>query len=734
MLDAIARMAFTEDARTGSVLLWSDTLASLTRMALGIAVAALAGLGLGIASGAFPMLRATLSPLMAVLSMIPPLAILPILFIVFGLDELSKVMLIVIGITPVLARDLEQRAREIPAELLVKAQTLGANSWTAVLRVILPQLLARLLLSLRLMLGAAWLFLISSEAISATAGLGYRIFLVRRYMSMDVILPYVAWITLLAWAMDWALRLIHRKCFPGPRGARHEFHRDSQRLAALWRPGRARTAEPAYRRRRVLHAGGRLGLRQVHLSAAAARPGAAQQGRTAARGPAVARRTRCPARRGVPALLGLSSFERAGQRGRGAGIAGRAAARPPAGPAQARRARGRSGNAPPGRFGHALARYPNQLSGGMQQRLAIAQALITRPRMLLLDEPFGALDPGIRKDMHALLLELWREARLTVFMVTHDLSEGFHLGTRLLVFDKVRIDPQAPQAYGARITYDIPLNPDRAAGAKAVASLPPHVVARALPPTHTSTPRNIMNTDSLFIEAPLYEETLPGGGHASFILKRGQVLRITDLEGGANVGMMLLNARQPSERLNLPDTLKGQHTFRLTEGHCLYSDMGRVLAAIVSDSCGWHDSIGGVLDAGEVQAKYGSGRYQELRNGFFRNGHDNLLVEMGKWNLDLEDLLMVVNLFSKVTADEHGILRYVSGNSQAGDHVALYAPMDTLVVLTALQHPMDPNPRYAPRPIRMTWSQARTASIADACRASRPENARAFHNTERLYL
>ena len=97
-------------------------------------------------------------------------------------------------------------------------------------------------------------------------------------------------------------------------------------------------------------------------------------------------------------------------------------------------------------LGHALARYPNQLSGGMQQRLAIAQALITRPRMLLLDEPFGALDPGIRKDMHALLLELWREARLTVFMVTHDLSEGFHLGTRLLVFDKVRIDPQAPQA------------------------------------------------------------------------------------------------------------------------------------------------------------------------------------------------------------------------------------------------------------------------------------------------
>ncbi|PKM30541.1 MAG: lauroyl acyltransferase [Gammaproteobacteria bacterium HGW-Gammaproteobacteria-11] len=134
-------------------------------------------------------------------------------------------------------------------------------------------------------------------------------------------------------------------------------------------------------------------------------------------------------------------------------------------------------------LGHALNKYPHALSGGMQQRLAIAQALVKAPRILLLDEPFGALDPGIRKDMHELLLELWKQSGLTVFMVTHDLAEGFTLGTRLLVFDKTRIDPQAPGAYGARITYDIPLNTDRKAARAAVDALPEHLT-RELAPAH----------------------------------------------------------------------------------------------------------------------------------------------------------------------------------------------------------------------------------------------------------
>jgi urea carboxylase-associated protein 2 len=162
--------------------------------------------------------------------------------------------------------------------------------------------------------------------------------------------------------------------------------------------------------------------------------------------------------------------------------------------------------------------------------------------------------------------------------------------------------------------------------------------------------------------------------------------------------------------------------------------MGRVLAAITADTCGWHDIFGGVLKAEEVQEKYGSGPYQQLRNGFFRNGVDNLLVEMGKWNLNLQDLLMCLNLFSKVTVDSDGCFHFAANNSKAGDYIELYAPMDTLVVLTALQHPMDPNPEYAPKPLQLSWHKVESDGISVLCRTSRPENARGFHNTERLYI
>lgn len=206
--------ALEEDERSGDVLLWKDTAASLQRIGLALGISATLSLSLGVLIGAIPLLRATLAPFVAALSMIPPLAILPILFIVAGLGEAAKITLIVIGITPVMIRDLVLRVSELPSEQLIKAQTLGASSLQLIVRVILPQIWPRLIDALRLTLGSAWLFLIAAEAIASTEGLGYRIFLVRRYLAMDVILPYVAWITFLAFFMDWLLRVARATLFP----------------------------------------------------------------------------------------------------------------------------------------------------------------------------------------------------------------------------------------------------------------------------------------------------------------------------------------------------------------------------------------------------------------------------------------------------------------------------------------------------------------------------------------
>lgn len=214
MASTITRMATEPDKRSGEIVLWADTSASLQRLGLGLGISTLIGLTLGLALGVLPLVRSTFGSLIAVISMIPPMAILPILFIVFGLGELSKVVLIVIGITPVMVRDLAARVQQIPVEQFIKAQTLGASTWQVILRVALPQVLPRLIECLRLSLGPAFLFLISAEAIAAENGLGYRIFLVRRYLAMDVILPYVAWITLLAYIFDMILAKVARSGFP----------------------------------------------------------------------------------------------------------------------------------------------------------------------------------------------------------------------------------------------------------------------------------------------------------------------------------------------------------------------------------------------------------------------------------------------------------------------------------------------------------------------------------------
>lgn len=214
MADAVDRMAFTRDARSGEFLMLKDTLSSLRRLGIGLLLAAIVGLWLGLNMGLFPGLNAAAGPFITFVSMIPPLAVLPILFISLGVDELAKVALIFIGVVPVITRDVLGGVMRMPREQITKALTLGASQAALVYRVVLPQVWPHLIEALRLSLGSAWLFLIAAEAIAANDGLGYRIFLVRRYLAMDVILPYVMWITALGFAADWLLRLVLRRFFP----------------------------------------------------------------------------------------------------------------------------------------------------------------------------------------------------------------------------------------------------------------------------------------------------------------------------------------------------------------------------------------------------------------------------------------------------------------------------------------------------------------------------------------
>jgi NitT/TauT family transport system permease protein len=221
MAQAMAALLLERDQLTGQVLFWADTLASLQRLGLGLGIATASALLIGLVLGVLPPVRATLGPLVTAIAVIPPIALLPILFIALGLGETAKVALIVIGIAPVMVRDLAAYVAGLPREQIIKAQTLGAGSWQIMIRVALPQAMPRLIHAVRLSLGPAWVFLISAEAIASDVGLGYRIFLVRRYLSMDVIIPYVAWIAVLAIVMDVALIFLSRRLFPWAHGAGH---------------------------------------------------------------------------------------------------------------------------------------------------------------------------------------------------------------------------------------------------------------------------------------------------------------------------------------------------------------------------------------------------------------------------------------------------------------------------------------------------------------------------------
>jgi len=231
-------------------------------------------------------------------------------------------------------------------------------------------------------------------------------------------------------------------------------------------------------------------------------------------------------------------------------------------------------------------------------------------------------------------------------------------------------------------------------------------------------------------EAIHYQDTIPGGCHWSMVLKRGLTLRLVDEEGGANVGMLFYNPNNLLERYNAPDTLKCQHTFKLTRGNCLYSDMGRIFCSMVEDSVGWHDTVCGNTTKKIIAQKWGERRYQQYRNDWQLNGYDSFLVEIAKYGLGKKDMAANLNLFSKVSVDDSGSLQFDGTAARAGGFVDLRFEMDTLVVLHTCPHPLNPAPEYPKKPVGFQIRSSRAVTDADLCKNHCQENQRGFRNTE----
>jgi NitT/TauT family transport system permease protein len=214
MYQAVKEIATVPDKRTEQILFWTDTKASLCRLGVGVGIAAVLGYVLGMMIGIFPSTKAIFTPILTVCSNINPLAILVIILVFLGIGEGSKIFLIVFGVGIPLVRSIQQSVERVPNELIVKALTLGASQSQVVVRVVAPQVLPQLMELVRVNLGQVWIFVIAAEAVASTEGLGYRIYLQQRYMNMSLIIPYVLYISLIAYSMDAVLQIVQKKLFP----------------------------------------------------------------------------------------------------------------------------------------------------------------------------------------------------------------------------------------------------------------------------------------------------------------------------------------------------------------------------------------------------------------------------------------------------------------------------------------------------------------------------------------
>ncbi len=232
----------------------------------------------------------------------------------------------------------------------------------------------------------------------------------------------------------------------------------------------------------------------------------------------------------------------------------------------------------------------------------------------------------------------------------------------------------------------------------------------------------------------MYEDEIPGGSHWSMLMRKGTTLRLIDKDGGVNVGMLFYNPTDKLERYNAPDTLKCQHTFKLTKGHCLYSDMGRILCSIIDDSVGWHDTISGNLTDANMKKKWAVKSYQEQRNDWTLSGEHSFLVELAKHGLSQCDMTANLNWFSRVFTDGEGNLNFDQANSKAGDYVDLRFEMDTLVLFHTCPHPLNSATDYPKKPLIYQIRKAAPVADDDFCMNSRPENQRGFQNNAIYHL
>jgi urea carboxylase-associated protein 2 len=243
---------------------------------------------------------------------------------------------------------------------------------------------------------------------------------------------------------------------------------------------------------------------------------------------------------------------------------------------------------------------------------------------------------------------------------------------------------------------------------------------------------DVLDADGALVapERLLWDDVIGPGGDSSRVLPRGAAIRLTDLEGDACANLLVYNAAQPLERLNVADTVKVQWQAYLGSGSLLLSDMGRVLLSITQDTCGTHDAFCGASTQARNFEQYGDGSVQ----GGHPNARDRFAVALAKHGLTRRDIVPSVNFFKGVTVEPDGALRFVGDGSHPGAVVELRAELPVVVVVVNTPHVLDPRPDYTVSPLRITAWQGRPTTRHDTAWSATPERERAFLQTEEFVL